>query len=170
MAAILSPTHVYIWYSRCISGGPPLVYIRSRPWNILVCSTWYICSIRRCIISYICTSYRVPGSMLVPGVWLHPRPSSWGPRGSDQNNDNDWGYQSSIYNNCSTSNVSVEQHRETMLRPCRTTPCISLKKMKNVLCNSGTTFIRDGRYFEVAQTITDITRNYGETAFWKTYS
>ena len=50
---------------------------------------------RRCIISYVCTSYLVPGSIYVLG--LHPRPSSWVPRDSDQNNHNDW------YN--STSNV-----------------------------------------------------------------
>ena len=44
---------------------------------------WYVvCSTRRYIIPDM---HQVPGTryvvyMLVPGVWLHPRPSSWGPR------------------------------------------------------------------------------------------
>ena len=83
---------------------------------------WYVvCTQHTAIYHIICTSYQVPGSIYA--LWLHPRPSSGGPRDGEQNNDDHW------YN--STSNATVEQHRETMLRPCRTIPWF---------CNSGTTF------------------------------
>ena len=64
-----------------------------------------------------------------------------------------------VYN--SASNVSVEQHRETMLRPCRTTPCI---------CYSGTTFCQGMAVTSRStKTMNCVTSNYGAAHVWATW-
>ena len=61
-------------------------------------------------------------------VWLHPKPSSWGPRDSDQNNDNDWCYQSSTPVRATWASSSTG-------RPC----CGRAVRLLD-FCKSGTTF------------------------------